>query len=149
MMHVQMHFYGLVDEGRWCLADLLQARSIQWARLASPRALPGRPDRPARQLGAPPSQRSLPVPHACPFVQEPGQSLTWRYDIGDGWVHSITVVEVAGEGESTGRAAVLDGAGACPPEDSVGLEGMGNGAYQASSSLSGGLCSALLDRGEA
>lgn len=32
--------------------------------------------------------------------------------------------------ESTGRAQVLDGAMACPPEDSNGLEGMGPRSYQ-------------------
>lgn len=32
--------------------------------------------------------------------------------------------------ESTGRAAVLDGAMACPPEDSSGMEGSGSGSYQ-------------------
>ena len=63
--------------------------------------------------------------------QEPSQELGWRYDIGDNWAHSITLVEALPEAESTGAAQLLDGSGACPPEDSCGLEGMGCCAYQA------------------
>lgn len=64
------------------------------------------------------------------LLQEPGQQVGWRYDLGDNWRHVITCVEVVPEGESTGRVAVLDGSCACPPEDSKGLEGMGCASYQ-------------------
>lgn len=40
-------------------------------------------------------------------------------------------LQVLPEADSTGRAAVLDGGGACPPEDSNGLDGLGCRAYQA------------------
>ncbi|EFN53808.1 hypothetical protein CHLNCDRAFT_136514 [Chlorella variabilis] len=64
------------------------------------------------------------------ILREVGQQMSYTYDIGDNWRHVITVVEVLPEEESTGRAAVLDGAMACPPEDSSGMEGSGSGSYQ-------------------
>mmetsp|Transcript_66681 Transcript_66681/g.134413 ORF Transcript_66681/g.134413 Transcript_66681/m.134413 type:complete len:444 (+) Transcript_66681:131-1462(+) len=59
-----------------------------------------------------------------------GECLVLCYDLGDNFEHTITVEEVASEGASTGRMEVLDGANACPPEDSNGLPGKGCHAYQ-------------------
>ncbi|KAK9802771.1 hypothetical protein WJX73_000857 [Symbiochloris irregularis] len=63
-------------------------------------------------------------------IQEPGTTMGYMYDLGDHWSHIITLVRVVPAEESAGRCLVLDGAMACPPEDSNGLEGMGNRAYQ-------------------
>ena len=51
--------------------------------------------------------------------------MNWLYDLGDAWTHVITLESVADPASSTGAAALLDGGGACPPEDSNGLDGMG------------------------
>ncbi|KAL4431490.1 hypothetical protein ABPG75_006746 [Micractinium tetrahymenae] len=64
------------------------------------------------------------------LLQEEGQLLSYMYDIGDCWRHVIRVVRILPQEESTGRMAVLDGAMACPPEDSKGLENSGSGGYQ-------------------
>jgi hypothetical protein len=53
------------------------------------------------------------------LVSEPGQRFWYRYDFGDDWLHTVTLEEVRDGG--TGNAfVVLDGAGACPPEDCGG-----------------------------
>ena len=54
------------------------------------------------------------------LVHKVGDTMGWLYDIGDRWQHTIKVVEVIGEEESTGKVACLDGAMQCPPEDSNG-----------------------------
>ncbi|KAI7838302.1 hypothetical protein COHA_007872 [Chlorella ohadii] len=68
--------------------------------------------------------------HLADLLQEEGQHLSWTYDIGDKWRHMLTVVQILPEEESNGRVQVLEGAMACPPEDSKGLEGMGPRSYQ-------------------
>ncbi|KAK9828603.1 hypothetical protein WJX72_000990 [[Myrmecia] bisecta] len=64
------------------------------------------------------------------LVQEAGQEFGYSYDLGDHWDHEVKVVQVLPVSESTGRCEVLDGAMACPPEDSNGFEGMGLWDYQ-------------------
>ncbi|TFY78592.1 hypothetical protein EWM64_g5415 [Hericium alpestre] len=54
------------------------------------------------------------------LLQAEGEEMMWRYDFGDIWDHMITLEEIAPASESTGKVAVLDGAGACPPEDGDG-----------------------------
>jgi hypothetical protein len=46
----------------------------------------------------------------------------YEYDFGDGWVHEVEVEEVQ-EAHQAPSARVLDGARACPPEDSGGPHG--------------------------
>jgi len=52
-----------------------------------------------------------------------GAELWYEYDFGDGWDHSITVEQVLDEPPAVVRC--LDGALACPPEDSGGIGGYG------------------------
>jgi hypothetical protein len=59
-------------------------------------------------------------------VQGVGETLSYEYDLGDGWFHRITVEHIAEGEESTGGIRLLDGKGACPPEDSTGHPNSGN-----------------------
>ncbi|KAK9827517.1 hypothetical protein WJX74_007579 [Apatococcus lobatus] len=63
-------------------------------------------------------------------MQAPGDEMGYSYDLGDHWNHEIRVVSIFAPEESNGRCQVLDGAGACPPEDSCGCDGMGNWSYK-------------------
>jgi hypothetical protein len=49
------------------------------------------------------------------------------YDLGDQWAYHIELEEIISDDE--GNALLLDGARACPPEDSNGLEGKGCRSY--------------------
>lgn len=57
------------------------------------------------------------------------------YDIGDTWKHEILVEAIIRPGEADSSdgfsrtVEILSGSGACPPEDSMGLSGMGNDPY--------------------
>ena len=53
--------------------------------------------------------------------------LFYTYDLGDQWEHRIELEEIISDDE--GNALLLDGAGACPPEDSNGLDGKGCSSY--------------------
>jgi hypothetical protein len=52
-----------------------------------------------------------------------GWSIPYIYDFGDGWRHAVKVVKVHTGELSTNRFDLLDGAGACPPEDCGGAYG--------------------------
>jgi hypothetical protein len=56
-------------------------------------------------------------------------TMNYKYDLGDGWLQMIELEEVVAAEQSNGAVVVLDGAMACPPEDSNGCEGMGNRSY--------------------
>jgi hypothetical protein len=50
----------------------------------------------------------------------PGSVLSWHYDFGDGWTHTV-LVETSGRPDpAVVGPVVLDGAMACPPEDCGG-----------------------------
>lgn len=53
----------------------------------------------------------------------PGQRFIYLYDFGDSWTHTIHVESVTEVPEKLGYATVIDGAGACPPEDIGGPHG--------------------------
>jgi Plasmid pRiA4b ORF-3-like protein/SEC-C motif len=53
---------------------------------------------------------------------EPGQGFHYVYDLGDYWIHTITVEEIRAAGGDN-QPAYLDGRGACPPEDCGGPAG--------------------------
>lgn len=57
------------------------------------------------------------------FITRKGQKFMYEYDMGDGWLH-ICKVEATKELPGKGTNLVcLDGANACPPEDSGGIGG--------------------------
>jgi hypothetical protein len=53
------------------------------------------------------------------IVHDPGDTVAYTYDFGDNWVHTLTLEEVRPNG-LVNTVTVLDGAGACPPEDCGG-----------------------------
>ena len=58
------------------------------------------------------------------LVAEVGDTATYRYDFGDNWQHELRVLDGAPEPAQAGSdVALLDGAGACPPEDCGGARG--------------------------
>ena len=59
-----------------------------------------------------------------------GEFLLYDYDLGDHFMHRIIVEEIIGPTQSNGSMQLLDGAGACPPEDSNGLPVKGNHGFQ-------------------
>ena len=52
-----------------------------------------------------------------------GWSIQYVYDFGDGWTHSVKAVKVRSGEPRLDRAELLDGSGACPPEDCGGPYG--------------------------
>ena len=55
------------------------------------------------------------------IFNEPRQTLTYIYDYGDHWEHKLDVENIIhDEGK---KADLIDGAGACPPEDCGGIPG--------------------------
>lgn len=66
------------------------------------------------------------------ILQKVGDRCWYTYDLGDHWEHVLEVVGVIKEDEEGyGEVRLLDGFGACPPEDSNGLEGKGCASYAA------------------
>jgi len=63
------------------------------------------------------------------LLQAQGEEAGYIYDLGDSWAHDIVVNEILPPESSDGKVVVLEGARACPPEDSCGIKGMGNTAY--------------------
>lgn len=64
------------------------------------------------------------------LLQKEGDFCWWVYDVGDHWEHGLKVVQVLTEGEEEfDEMRVFYGRGACPGEESVGLEGKGCEAY--------------------
>lgn len=55
------------------------------------------------------------------FVSDNAKPLIYIYDYGDNWEHTVKVVGF--DRTSHKKAAVLDGRGACPPEDVGGIHG--------------------------
>ena len=53
--------------------------------------------------------------------EEPRDKLYYEYDYGDGWLHEIDVAEF--DGSDRISAELLDGSGACPPENCGGVPG--------------------------
>lgn len=56
------------------------------------------------------------------MANEPGISFIYVYDFGDYWSHTVTVEEIR-EAGTANEVEMLDGAGACPPEDCGGVPG--------------------------
>ena len=56
-------------------------------------------------------------------LTETGSSLTYTYDLGDGWEHTIVLEKRFCGSDDTEYPVCLDGRQACPPEDSGGVPG--------------------------
>ncbi|HEY6374934.1 MAG TPA: plasmid pRiA4b ORF-3 family protein [Edaphobacter sp.] len=52
-----------------------------------------------------------------------GSSLLYSYDFGDNWAHSVVLEDIVPKEPDTKYPRVVDGARACPPEDSGGPYG--------------------------
>ena len=57
------------------------------------------------------------------LLAEPGERLHYQYDYGDNWWLAIEVEDVVEGRVPPGRATLLEGAGAGPPEDCGGIHG--------------------------
>ena len=57
------------------------------------------------------------------LLAEPGERLHYQYDYGDNWWLAIEVEEVVEDRVPPGRAVLVEGAGAGPPEDCGGTHG--------------------------
>jgi Plasmid pRiA4b ORF-3-like protein len=55
------------------------------------------------------------------FNKENPQKLKYIYDFGDNWEHDITAIGF--DRDAKGKAEIVAGGGACPPEDCGGLHG--------------------------
>ena len=65
----------------------------------------------------------------CPLAAllgKKGDVAYYNYDLGDSWLHRIVLEDIVTEEDSVNLMA---GKGACPPEDSNGLDSKGCGAY--------------------
>eukprot|EP00956_Cyclotella_meneghiniana_P024367 scaffold48828_cov75-Cyclotella_meneghiniana.AAC.10 len=60
------------------------------------------------------------------LLREKGDIAYYNYDLGDNWIHRIVLESIVQEETSV---TLIDGKGACPPEDSNGLEGKGCISY--------------------
>lgn len=56
-------------------------------------------------------------------LMEPGESLIYRYDFGDEWIHHVLLEEILEEEEGPIIAHCLCGKRACPPEEVGGVDG--------------------------
>lgn len=56
------------------------------------------------------------------LVKKEGDTVLFEYDYGDGWMHIVTLGEVA-DFDGKFKVSLLDGKRACPPEDCGGVPG--------------------------
>lgn len=56
-------------------------------------------------------------------LMEAGSSLTYTYDLGDSWEHSVVLKKRIAGGDGAGDPVCLEGEQACPPEDCGGVPG--------------------------
>ena len=56
-------------------------------------------------------------------LRQPNDSFLYEYDFGDGWEHEITLQKVLSPSPTERYPVVVDGRGACPPEDVGGVSG--------------------------
>ncbi|MGB7169107.1 MAG: plasmid pRiA4b ORF-3 family protein [Acidobacteriaceae bacterium] len=61
--------------------------------------------------------------HIGEVLTEAGSSLTYTYDLGDSWEHSIVLEKRFAGGDGTEYPVCVEGQQACPPEDCGGVPG--------------------------
>eukprot|EP00574_Skeletonema_japonicum_P014456 CAMPEP_0201732992 /NCGR_PEP_ID=MMETSP0593-20130828/30349_1 /ASSEMBLY_ACC=CAM_ASM_000672 /TAXON_ID=267983 /ORGANISM="Skeletonema japonicum, Strain CCMP2506" /LENGTH=455 /DNA_ID=CAMNT_0048226065 /DNA_START=8 /DNA_END=1375 /DNA_ORIENTATION=+ len=54
------------------------------------------------------------------LLKKVGDYCFYNYDLGDGWIHRLSVEKVLSEEESDGGVVLMEGAMRCPPEDGGG-----------------------------
>jgi hypothetical protein len=57
------------------------------------------------------------------YFRQVGDAAEYEYDFGDGWVHQVTLEAIGNRQVGVKYPRCLDGARACPPEDSGGPPG--------------------------
>eukprot|EP00986_Skeletonema_menzelii_P002932 scaffold848_cov153-Skeletonema_menzelii.AAC.13 len=65
----------------------------------------------------------------CPLAAlllKKGDVAYYNYDLGDNWMHRLVLEDIVAEEASV---TLMAGGGACPPEDSNGLDSKGSGSY--------------------
>lgn len=65
-------------------------------------------------------ERKVKLSQVAPSV---GAKLTYEYDFGDSWQHTIAVEKISAEDPAAPAPFCVDGARACPPEDCGGIWG--------------------------
>lgn len=66
------------------------------------------------------------------LLRKPGDECYYIYDLGDNFEHTLVLESILPHDESSTESRCIElisGSGACPPEDSNGLQGKGNGSY--------------------
>lgn len=66
------------------------------------------------------NEKAATVKHVLP---QPGSSLRWDYDFGDGWEHDVVTESMESPVNGTRYPVCLGGERACPPEDCGGVPG--------------------------
>ncbi|KAL7496857.1 hypothetical protein ACHAWT_005050 [Skeletonema menzelii] len=56
------------------------------------------------------------------LLRNVGDYCFYNYDLGDGWIHRLTVEQVVSVEESDGSVVLIEGAMRCPPEDGGGCQ---------------------------
>ncbi|PSR02003.1 MAG: hypothetical protein BRD50_07815 [Bacteroidetes bacterium SW_11_45_7] len=80
-------------------------------------------DGPFQHVDKNPKDRESHAVSVHEFLASENQQLTYIYDFGDHWEHLITVEKIVTPDNSKLYPQVIDGAGACPPEDCGGVFG--------------------------
>jgi hypothetical protein len=80
----------------------------------------GVPDEDFDQPGEVVKDRTVKLSRALP---RRGASLLYSYDFGDNWAHSVVLEDIVPIEPDTKYPRIIDGARACPPEDSGGSSG--------------------------
>ena len=57
------------------------------------------------------------------FLEEENDKITYEYDFGDGWEHTIKLEQIVSDDKNTELPKCIAGAMACPPEDCGGIGG--------------------------
>lgn len=57
------------------------------------------------------------------YLNEPGQTVDYEYDFGDGWNHQVLLKEIVPRESDTAKPICVAGERACPPEDCGGILG--------------------------
>lgn len=61
--------------------------------------------------------------HVVAYLNEPGRTVNYEYDFGDGWQHRVQLLDIVPGKPGTLYPKCLAGERACPPEDCGGIWG--------------------------